>query len=118
MALVDSLETRLLRAPRRGGRVAGRRAKRSAQVEARGRSSREPAPPIEAARARGRLQASAAEAARRTSESASREQALAVENAHLTADVAKLQATLDAMNRSLAWRLFTPWWKFKELLKR
>ena len=28
------------------------------------------------------------------------------------------RAILDAMNRSFAWRLFTPWWKFKELLKK
>ncbi len=52
-----------------------------------------------------------ADAERRTSESATREQALAVDNVHL-------RATVDAMNRSLAWRLFTPWWKLKELLKR
>jgi hypothetical protein len=29
-----------------------------------------------------------------------------------------LRTTVDAMNRSLVWRLFTPWWKLKELLKR
>ena len=56
--------------------------------------------------------------ARQTEESAAREQALAVENVRLQADAARLYATVDAMNRSLAWRLFTPWWKLKELLKR
>jgi glycosyltransferase involved in cell wall biosynthesis len=40
-----------------------------------------------------------------------REQALAAENA-------RLSSIVDAMNRSLAWRLFTPWWKLKELLNR
>ena len=74
---------------------------------------------IEAARAReARLASTAADLERRTSESATREQALAVQNAHLRADVEKLQATVDQMTRSLAWRLFTPWWWFKELLKR
>ncbi|MDL2717731.1 MAG: glycosyltransferase [Acidobacteriota bacterium] len=56
--------------------------------------------------------------ARQTDESATREQALAVENVRLQAEAARLYATVDAMNRSLAWRLFTPWWKLKELLKR
>ena len=49
--------------------------------------------------------------ARQIEECATREQALAVENV-------RLHATVDAMNRSLAWRLFTPWWKLKALLKR
>lgn len=57
------------------------------------------------------LRASSAEAAHRAEESLAREQALAAENV-------RLRATLDAMNRSLAWRLFTPWWKLKELLKK
>ncbi len=57
------------------------------------------------------LLSSRADAARLAEESAAREGALAAENM-------RLHATIDAMNRSLAWRLFTPWWKFKELLKR
>lgn len=64
------------------------------------------------------LLSSRAHAARQTEESATREQALAVENVRLQAEVARLYATVDAMNRSLAWRLFTPWWKLKEFLKR
>ncbi|HTS02946.1 MAG TPA: glycosyltransferase family A protein [Thermoanaerobaculia bacterium] len=49
--------------------------------------------------------------------SATREQALAVQNAHLAADVAKATATLEEIYRSRAWRLFTPWWKLRERLK-
>jgi glycosyltransferase involved in cell wall biosynthesis len=64
------------------------------------------------------LRASRDHAARQTEESATREQALAAENVRLQAEVTRLFATVDAMNRSLAWRLFTPWWKLKELLKR
>ena len=64
------------------------------------------------------LRASRDHAARETEESATREQALAVENVRLQAEAARLYATVDAMNRSLAWRLFTPWWKLKEFLKR
>ncbi len=64
------------------------------------------------------LRASRDDAARRTGESATREQALAVENVRLRADAARLYATVDAVNRSLVWRLFTPWWKLKELLRR
>jgi glycosyltransferase involved in cell wall biosynthesis len=64
------------------------------------------------------LRASWGHAARHSEESATREQALAVENVRLRAEAARLFATVDAMNRSLAWRLFTPWWKLRELLKR
>ena len=64
------------------------------------------------------LLSSRADTARFAEESAAREDALAVENVRLQAEAARLSATVDAMNRSLAWRLFTPWWKFKELLKR
>jgi glycosyltransferase involved in cell wall biosynthesis len=64
------------------------------------------------------LLSSSDRAARFAEESAAREDALAVENVRLQAEAARLSATVDAMNRSLAWRLFTPWWKFKELLKR
>ncbi len=64
------------------------------------------------------LRNSAEEAERRTSESATREQSLAVQNAHLRADVAKLQATLDQIVRSRVWRLFTPWWKLKGFLAK
>ena len=35
-----------------------------------------------------------------------------------SAENARLAATVDAINRSLVWRLFTPWWKLKELLNR
>jgi glycosyltransferase involved in cell wall biosynthesis len=42
---------------------------------------------------------------------AAKERALADENARLT-------ATIDAVNRSLAWRVLRPWRKVKELLKR
>ena len=64
------------------------------------------------------LRASSADAARRAEESSARELVLAAENVRLQAEAARLYATVDAMNRSLAWRLFTPWWKLKELLKR
>ena len=57
------------------------------------------------------LLSSRADAARLAGESAAREQALAAENI-------RLAATVDAINRSLVWRLFTPWWKLKELLRR
>jgi GT2 family glycosyltransferase len=43
---------------------------------------------------------------------------LSGENARLSAENAGLAATVDAVNRSLVWRLFTPWWKLKELLNR
>ena len=64
------------------------------------------------------LLSSRADTAHLAGKSAAREDALAVENVRLQAEAARLSATVDAMNRSLAWRLFTPWWKFKELLKR
>ncbi len=64
------------------------------------------------------LRASSSEAARLARESAAREQALAIENGRLQAGVTRLSATVDAMTRSLAWRLFTPWWKLKEFLNR
>lgn len=51
-------------------------------------------------------------------ESATREQTLAVQNSGLGADVAKLEATLAQIYRSRVWRLFSPWWRFKERLKR
>jgi hypothetical protein len=105
MALVDSLESDLyaLRdaaAASRAEAVTLRQglAEAGAQVEA------------------GRT-ALASSTARLAEESAARE-ALAAENASLRAEASRLGATVDAMNRSLAWRLFTPWWKFKELLKR
>jgi glycosyltransferase involved in cell wall biosynthesis len=62
--------------------------------------------------------ASRADAARLAEESAARERALSAENARVQAEAARLHATVDAVNRSLVWRLFTPWWKLKELLKR
>ena len=116
----------------RGAPRAGRRAPRSSRLPPRrGRGPRAgsrggprgdrggPGAALAAAAAReAELRSGAADLERRTSESASREQSLAVRNAHLAADVAKLQATVDQMTDSLAWRLFTPWWKLKEFLKR
>ena len=64
------------------------------------------------------LRSGAADLERRTNESATREQALAVQNAHLNADVAQRDATLAQIYASKAWRLFAPWWKLKGLLKR
>jgi hypothetical protein len=64
-----------------------------------------------AARLEAELAAAREDAARFREESATREQSLAVRNAHL-------EATIDQMTRSLAWRLFTPWWKLRELLRR
>ncbi|MEO8585916.1 MAG: hypothetical protein ABI584_07125, partial [Acidobacteriota bacterium] len=64
------------------------------------------------------LRSGAADLERRTNESATREQALAVQNAHLRADVALRDATLAQIYGSRAWRLFAPWWKLKGLLKR
>ncbi|MGA7990230.1 MAG: glycosyltransferase [Thermoanaerobaculia bacterium] len=55
---------------------------------------------------------------RLTEEAAARESALAAEIASLRTEAARLRTIVEAMNRSLAWRLLTPWWKFKELLKR
>ncbi len=52
-----------------------------------------------------------AELAATREESATREQALAVENTRLV-------GMLGEVHRSLVWRLFTPWWKLKELLKK
>ncbi len=65
-----------------------------------------------------RLESELLEAHEGLHRSATREQALAVQNAHLTADVAKLSVTLDQIYRSRVWRLFSPWWKLKERLKR
>jgi glycosyltransferase involved in cell wall biosynthesis len=47
----------------------------------------------------------------RTEETATREQALSVENA-------RLSGLLAAVQRSLIWRLFTPWWKLREALRK
>jgi hypothetical protein len=68
--------------------------------------------------ARDALAAELADAREGLHRSATREQALAVQNAHLAADVAKATATLGEIYRSRAWRLFTPWWKLKERLGR
>ncbi len=51
------------------------------------------------------------DAARQTQASGEREAALAVENS-------RLSTLVDQMTSSVAWRLFTPWWKLKELLKK
>lgn len=109
MALVDSLESDTYAL--RDAAAASR-----AEVEALRLGLAEA---LAAAAAReAQLHSSQADAARLAEESAARESALAVENVRLQAEAARLSATVDAMNRSLAWRLFTPWWKFKELLKR
>ena len=126
MALVDSLETDLyaLRdaaaAARTNAESSGAEAAalRQALAEARAEVEAGRAALAAAGAREADLHASAADAERRTSESATREQSLAVQNAHLAADVAKLQATVDQITRSRVWRLFTPWWKFKELLTR
>ncbi len=91
MAVIDSLE--------------------SEAGEARARSEADRAALAAAAAREAELRATRDHTARQSEESATREQALAVENV-------RLRATVDAMNSSLAWRLFTPWWKLKELLKR
>jgi glycosyltransferase involved in cell wall biosynthesis len=109
MALVDSLESDAYAL--RDAAAASR-----AEVETL-RQGLEAALAAAAAR-EAELQASRERVARQTEESATREQALAVENIRLQAEVARLFATVDSMNRSLAWRLFTPWWKLRELLKR
>lgn len=63
--------------------------------------------------------AAAHEDARRfREESATREQSLAVQNSHLRADVARRDATLDQIYRSRVWRLFSPWWRLKERLRK
>jgi hypothetical protein len=109
MALVDSLETDtyVLRDAAAASRMEAE-ALRQGLAEARAQ--------LEAAAARDA--AIRKDAARQTEESAGREQSVAVENVRLKADVARLTATVEAMNSSLAWRLFTPWWKLRELLKR
>jgi glycosyltransferase involved in cell wall biosynthesis len=52
-----------------------------------------------------------ADAARQTQVSGEREAALAVE-------CNRLRGIVEQMTTSLAWRLFTPWWKLKSLLKK
>lgn len=71
-----------------------------------------------AARLEAELAAAREDASRFREESATREQSLAVHNERLKADVARLEATVDQMTRSLAWRLFTPWWKLRERLRK
>jgi len=109
MALVDGLESDAYAL--RDAAAASR-----AEVEALRRGLAEAL--VAAAARETELRASRGHAARQSEESATREQALAVENVRLQAEATRLFATVDAMNRSLAWRLFTPWWKLKELLKR
>ena len=58
------------------------------------------------------------DASRFREESATREQSLAVQNSHLHADLAKRDATLEAIYRSRVWRFFTPWWRLKERLRK
>ena len=119
MALIDSLEsdTYVLRDAAAASRAEAE-ALRQGLAEARARIEADRAALAAAAAREAELRASWGHVARQTEESATREQALAVENVRLQAEAARLYATVDAMNRSLAWRLFTPWRKFKELLKR
>jgi glycosyltransferase involved in cell wall biosynthesis len=102
MALVDSLEgdTYALRDAAAASRAEAETLRRTI-VEARAMLEEAVARETEV---RGR-------AGRQAEESATREQALAVENA-------RLNGLLAAVQRSLVWRFFTPWWKLKELLKR
>ena len=58
----------------------------------------------------GELGSLRADTARTVQASSERESAL-------TAEVARLSNTLDQMNRSLAWRVFAPYWKLKSFLK-
>ena len=119
MAVVDSLESDFYAARDAAAAARGEADALRAEAEALRRELAEARAEVEAGRSReAGLHSSAADLERRTNESATREQALAVQNAHLDADVAKLQATVDQMTGSLAWRLFTPWWKLKGLLKR
>jgi glycosyltransferase involved in cell wall biosynthesis len=119
LALVDSLEADFYAARDAAAATRGEAEALGAQAEALRRELAEARAEVEAGRAReARLHSSAADLERRTNESASREQALAVQNAHLSADVALRDATLARIYASKAWRLFTPWWKLKGLLKR
>jgi glycosyltransferase involved in cell wall biosynthesis len=126
MALVDSLETDLYalrdaaaashaeaETLRHG--VAEAAMLRQSLAEAHARIEADQAALAAAAAREAELRSSSA---RQSEESASREQALAVQNAHLRSEVAKLNATLEQVYRSRVWRLFTPWWKLKERLKR
>ncbi len=119
MALVDSLETDLyaLRDATAASRAEAETL-RQALVDAQAEIEVGRAALVAAGAREAGLRTSRDHAARQTEESATREQALAVENVRLQAEAARLFATVDDMNRSLAWRLFTPWWKLKELLKR
>jgi GT2 family glycosyltransferase len=112
MALVDSLESDTYALRDAAATLRQGLADANARIEV------ERAALAAAATRETQLLSSRAAAARQTEESATRERALAVENVRLQAEAARLYATVDAMNRSLAWRLFTPWWKLKELLKR
>jgi glycosyltransferase involved in cell wall biosynthesis len=123
MALVDSLESDLyaLRDAAAASRAEARaqaEALRLGLAEARARIEADQAALASAAALEAELRSSSADSARRTEESATREQALAVENAHLRSEVAKLNATLEQITRSRVWRLFTPWWKLKGFLTR
>ncbi len=109
LALVDSLESdfyamRDAEAARRGESDSLRKELEAHRVAAAAREAD--------------LRAAAAAAEHRTGETATREQTLAIQNAHLRADVAKLEATVDQIVHSRVWRLFTPWWKLKGLFPR
>jgi hypothetical protein len=64
------------------------------------------------------LEETRAEATRFREESATREQALAVENSQLRTDLALRDETLRKIYASRAWRLFGPWWRLKERMRR
>jgi glycosyltransferase involved in cell wall biosynthesis len=119
MALVDGLETDLyaLRDAAAASRAQAE-ALRQGLAEAHARIEADQAALASAAAREAELRSSSADSARLREESATREQAVAVQNAHLRSEVAKLNATLEQIHRSRVWRLFTPWWKLKEFLAR
>ena len=120
LALVDSLEADFYAARDAAAASRGEAEALRAQAEALRRELAEARAEVGAGRAReASLHSSTADLERRTNESATREQALAVQNAHLRRR--RRQARRDARRRSTrstAWRLFAPWWKLKGLLKR
>ncbi len=64
------------------------------------------------------MEAAVEEHRREWEASAAREVNLALEKDAQAARAERLQAIVDQMTSSLAWRLFTPWWKLKAALER
>ncbi|MBK9963731.1 MAG: glycosyltransferase [Holophagales bacterium] len=89
-----------------------------AEAEANGARAALDAQAARAARLESELAATREDASRFREESATREQSLAVQNSHLHADLAKRDATLEAIYRSRVWRFFTPWWRLRERLRK